>query len=208
MTDSEMPGNIQNIVETVIELLEENTIAREVEYLIDQATEEFECAAEDAITPARFNGIIANFVVHINKRGLRFPRTLNDREALAEAIYLLNRYSDAEGPDRYAAIMTVVGINGREEMEKTLLMLSEIIKEIERQKFRQWVFRHHFQSLEWEYQCRIVASYKKSMSRSFPPEMERLKPQQLVECFEELVNVDLSCRNVLRQLGYGREESL
>ncbi len=203
-----MPGDCKSIVETVIGLLEEDTIAREVEYPVNQATKEFEFAFEEPITPAGFNGIIASFVTHINKRGLRFPRMLTDREALAEAVYLLDRYSDAEGPDRYAAIMTIVGTNGREEMEKKLLMLAEIIKVIEREKYRQWVFHHHFRSLEWECRCRIVSLLTKSLSHSAFPELERLKPAQLVECFEELIDIDLIGQNIVKQLGCEKEKQI
>lgn len=208
MTDSEMPGDIQNIVETVIELLEEDTIAREVEYPVNQAIKEFQFVFEEPITPAGFNRIIASFVTHINKRGLRFPRMLTDREALAEAVYLLDRYSDAEDPDRYAAIMTIVGANDREEMEKTLLMLAEIIKVIEREKYRRWVFQYHFRSLEWEYQCRIVSLLKKSLSHTIVSELERLKPAQLVEYFEELIDIDLISRNIVKQLGWEKEKQI
>jgi len=207
-TVSEMPRDVKDKIEMMLELLGVDNIAREVEYPIDKATAGFQFTIENIMTPAIFNRVILSFIKHLYRTALRFPRTMSDREALAEAIHLLSHYSDAEGPDRYGAILTVVTARGREELEKVLLQLSEIIKEIERRKYKRWVFIHHFWSLGWKRQCHIVAAYKESISQSLSMEMQRLKPEQLVEYFEDLINIELMCRNIFKQMGFEKGEKL
>jgi len=202
-----MNHDVKDVIETMLELLVTDNIAREVEYPIDKATADFQFTIENIMTPAIFNRVILSFIKHIYKTALRFPRTLSDREALAEAIHLLSQYSDAEGPDRYGAILTVVIAGGREDLEKVLLQLSEIIKEMERRKYKRWVFMHHFWSLDWKRQCHIVAAYKESIFQNISAGMQGLKTEQLVEYFEDLINTELMCRNMFKQMGFEKGET-
>ena len=199
MTDSKMPNDVNDLIERLLDLLGAHNIAKAIESPIDKATAEFSFHTEGTITYIRFNHVISDYVRHIYKTALPFPRTLSDREALAEAIHLLIHYSDAEGPDRCGAILASVVGGGRKELEMVLLQLSEIIKELERQKYKRWVFTHYFWILDWERQCQVVSSYKKSVSQSLPPEMERLKPEQLVEYFEDFIQPDVMFRNIFRE---------
>lgn len=199
MTDSKMPNDVNDLIETLLDLLGAHNIAKAIESPIDKATAEFSFHTEGTITYIRFTHVISAYVRHIYKTALPFPRTLSDREALAEAVHLLIHHSDAEGPDRYGAILASVVGGGRKELEMVLLQLSEIIKELERQKYKRWVFTRYFWILDWERQCQVVSSYKKSVSQSLPPEMARLKPEQLVEYFEDFIQPDVMFRNIFRE---------
>ena len=199
MMDSKMPSDVNDLIETLLDLLGAHSIAKAIEGPIDKATAEFSFHTEGTITYIRFNHVISAYVRHIYKTALPFPRTLSDREALAEAIHLLIHYSDVEGPDRCGAILASVVGGGRRELEIVLLQLSELIKEIERQKYKRWVLTRHFWSLNWESQCHVVSYYKKSLTQSLPPEMEQLKPEQLVEYFEDFIQPDVMFRNIFRK---------
>jgi len=167
---------------------------------------EFQYTESDEITAASFNRIISSFVKHLAKSALRFTRTMPDGEALAEAIYLLSHYSDAEGPDRYAAILSMVMAGGQREVERILLQISEIIKENEVRKYKQWVFNYHFRCLDWDHQCCIIAAYKESMSNILPAEAQKMHPDQLVEYFEDFICADVVFQNLFKQMGCRKEE--
>lgn len=198
-TDSKMLSDVNDLIETLLDLLGARSIAKAIEGPIDKATEEFQFAIEGAITSVSVNCVISSYIMYIYKTALPFPRTLSEREALAEAIHLLIHHSDAEGPDRYGAILASVVGGSREELVMLLLQLSELIKEIERQKYKRWVLTRHFWSLNWESQCHVVSYYKKSLTQSLPPEMEQLKPEQLVEYFEDFIQPDVMFRNMFRK---------
>ena len=204
--DFKTPRDGNDLIETLIDLLGARSIAKAIEGPIDKATAEFSFHSEGTITYICFNHVISSYVRHIYQTALPFPRTLSDREALAEAIHLLIHHSDAEGPDRYGAILAAVLVGGKEELEGVLLQLSEIIKEIERQKYKRWVLTRYFWGLEWRSQRCIMASYKESISPTLSMEMQKLKPEQLVAYFEELITMDLLCRNIFRQMGFEKGE--
>lgn len=206
MKDSEIPHNVKDRIETILRLLGSDIIAREIERPIDRAVMEFQYTESDEITAASFNRIISSFVKHLAKSAMRFTRAMPDGEALAEAIYLLSHYSDAEGPDRYAAILAMVMAGGQREVERILLQISEIIKENEVRKYKQWVFNHHFRCLDWDRQCCIIAAYKESMSNILPAEAQKMRPDQLVEYFEDFICADVVFQNLFKQMGCQKEE--
>lgn len=205
MRVSEIPREEDMVVETILELLCADSIAINVEYPIDKATAEFEIQNEETITPDLFREVIAKFVRHIYYAS-RFPRQLTLLEALGEAIHLLNRYAESDGPDRYGSTLAIVLCRGREELERVVLQLSEIIKDAERRKYRQWVFTRHFRCLPWENRCRIISSYLDSLSPDLIAAFQELQPEQLVECFEDLIQTDLLCRNIYGPVTSRKEE--
>jgi len=195
-----------NLIDRVVELLDADSIARKVEYPIDRATEEFQVIMDDGndITPEIFNRNISSFVRQLYERALRFPRKISDREAFAEAIHFFNQLLGIDGPDRYGAILTTVIAGGREELERVLLQLSEIIKETERRKYRRWVVVHHIHTLEWRRRCNIATLYKESMSQSLPVEWQELEPEQLAEYLEDVIAIEIQCRNIFKKRDYGK----
>ena len=196
---SEWASDVTEIIETLLELLCPERVFRDIEYPIDKTSAEFQGTTDGTMTCTIFNEIIADFVKLIYGKALRFPRILSDREALAEAVYLLTNFTDAEGPDRYGAILSIVIAGGPEELNKILFQLAEAIKDAERRKYNRWVFTCHFQNLEWKKQCHIVSSYKESILQSLPEELQRLKPAQLVEYFEDLIGAEIMFRNIFNQ---------
>ena len=196
---SERASDVAEIIETLLELLCPERVFQDIEYPIDKTSAEFQATTDGTMTGTLFNKIIADFVKLIYGKALRFPSILSDREALAEAVYLLSNFTDAEGPDRYGAILSIVIAVGPEELNKILFQLAEAIKDAERRKYNRWVFTCHFQNLEWKKKCHIVSSYKESILQSIPEELQRLKPVQLVEYFEDLIGAEIMFRNIFNQ---------
>ena len=203
--DSEMSREAIPVIDTLVDLLWSERIYREIEYPIDTAVPKVELHRDEPMSHALFNQVIADFVKLIYGKTLRLPRELSDREALAEAIHLLNHYADAEGPDRYGAIAVLVLTGTHDDLTTVLVQLAEIIKDIERRKYIQWVFTCHFRILDWHERCRIVASYKELVSPSVSTALQELRPEQLVEYVEDLVRPDIICQNIFRQKPHEEE---
>ena len=163
------------------------------------ASDEFEIGIPEPIKPESFNRIIAAFLKHIHSRSLRLPRILSEHEALAEAIHLLMHYSDAEGPDRYGAILSNVVLGGKEELKKVLFQLSQIIKKNEREKYIHWVFICHYFNLDWEKRCVIAATFKDLNLKHMTTELKNFRPEQIAEYFQHILKADIHLQNIFRQ---------
>ena len=174
-------------------------IRLEIEQPIELSSSDFPIDIPEPIKPESFNRTIAGFVKHIYSRALRFPSILSERQALAEAIHLLMHYSDAEGPDRYGAILSNVVLGGKEELKKVLFQLSQIIKTNEREKYIRWVFICHYLSLDWEKRCLIAAAFKDLNLKHMTTELKNFRPEQIAEYFQHILKPDVHLQNIFRQ---------
>ena len=191
------------VISTLLNLLWDQKIRLEIEQPIELSSNDFQIDITEPIKPEGFNRIIAAFLKHIHSRALRLPRIISEREALAEAIHLLMHYSDAEGPDRYGAILSNVILSGKEELKKVLFQLSQIIKTNEREKYIHWVFVCHYLSLDWEKRCLVAATYKDLNLDQMTTELKNLRPEQIAEYFQHVLKADVHLQNLLRQRSSG-----
>jgi hypothetical protein len=191
------------VINTLLDLLWDQKIRLEIEQPIELSGSNFPIDIPEPIKSESFNQTIAGFVTHIYRIAIRFPRILSEREALAEAIHLLMHYSDAEGPDRYGAILSNVVLGGKEELKKVLFQLSQIIKMNEREKYIRWVFICHYSSLDWEKRCRIAATFKDLNLKHMTPELKNFEPEQIAEYFQHILKPDVHLQNIFRQESLG-----
>lgn len=199
---SEVSQDGGKVVETILDLLSPERIYREIEYPIDSISGGFQINMEESLTHTVFNRVVAGFVQRIYGDALRFPRRFSTDEALAEGIDLLSRYSAAEGPDRYGSIVGLVLTGTPDDLKDVLMQLAEIIKDIERRKYVRCVFVCHFRNLAWKSQCRIVAAYRERTSQYMTAEVLRLKPEQLVEYFEDLIHPERMVQDLFMHQHY------
>ena len=203
MTNSKAHFDPLKVISTLLDLLWDQRIRLEIEQLIELSSHDFQIDITEPIKPEGFNRIIAAFLKHIHSRALRLPRIISEREALAEAIHLLMHYSDAEGPDRYGAILSNVILCGKEELKKVLFQLSQIIKTNEREKYIHWVFICHYLSLDWGKRCLVAATYKDLNLNQMTTELKIIKPEQIAEYFQHILKADVHLQNLLRQRSSG-----
>jgi hypothetical protein len=203
MTNSKAHFDPLKVISTLLDLLWDQRIRLEIEQPIELSSHDFQIDITEPINPEGFNRIIAAFLKHIHSRALRLPRIISEREALAEAIHLLMHYSDAEGPDRYGAILSNVILSGKEELKKVLFQLSQIIKTNEREKYIHWVFVCHYLSLDWGKRCLVAATYKDLNLNQMTTELKIIKPEQIAEYFQHILKADVHLQNLLRQRSSG-----
>jgi hypothetical protein len=199
MTNSKTQFDPMKVITTLLSLLWDQKIRLEIEQPIELSSNDFHIDIPEPIMPESFNRIIAAFIKHVYSKALRFPRILSEREALADAIHLLMHYSDAEGPDRYGAILSTVILGGKQEVSKVLFQLSQIIKRNEREKYIRWVFICHYLHLEWEKRCIVAAAFKDLNLKHMTPELKNFKPEQIAEYFQHILKSDIHLQNIFRQ---------
>jgi len=177
----------ETVLDTLFCLLNEKRITKEVDTPIDRAVSSFPIEGAGPNTSFAFNGLLSDFIRYLYKNGLRLPLCLSGRQALAEAVFLLDtRYQNEDAWGYEGAILDAIGTNDS-GIELVLTRLAEIIKADEREKYINWVFTNHFSHLDWEVRERIVAVYLKRNGEVLPAELLDLDPARLVNHLRSMI---------------------
>lgn len=179
MRSSDRDHSADKAIDTIMMLLDGKQMANEIDDPIDQAAQAFRWETEEGCSHRDFNRIIGRFVSHIYKTGLRLPRHLSTEEALAEAVSLLRKDYPGDHDDGYDVALMDASDTKLEGMELILSRLAESIKEVEREKYMEWVFIDNVDQLDWNAKLRIAAVYRKRNTEFFPPDLLALNPSRL-----------------------------
>ena len=200
MTNSKPDFSPKRVLERLFDLLNDRHIAREIDEPIDLAVHTFQLKIALPITSSEFKRIITTFVRHLYKKGLRLPQNLSEQEAFAEAIFLLEKYSQNEESIGYdGALLNAVGTD-MEGFELILSQLAESIKADEREKYISWVFIDNYFHLPWELQQSIVSFYLKQNEAVLPAKLLDLGPARLVDHFPEQFINHMSTESLIGQV--------
>jgi len=187
MTNSEQNLSSEELLDTIMGLLNEERMAREIDERIDLAVETFQVKVKVPLSHSDFNRLIAGFVRGIYQKGLRLPRHLSDQEALTEAVSLLEKYYQSIQIRGYDGALLDAAGNNLEGLEYVLSQLEESIKAVEREKYVQWVFTDTVDQLDWEAHRRIAATYLVKYEDFLPPELRDMDPARLADHFQDLI---------------------
>jgi hypothetical protein len=200
MTNSEQFFSPEKVLEHLFDLLNEEQIAKKVDEPIDLAVQVFRLKIAVPITYSGFKQVIAALVHHIYQWGIQLPHHLSDREALTEAVYLLERHYQNENVKGYdGALIDAIG-RGMEGLELVLSRLTDSIKLTERGKYIEWAFVDNYSSLDWNKRQIIISTFIKQNETLLPTELLEVEPVRLVNHFNELFINHLSNESSIRQL--------
>jgi hypothetical protein len=187
MTNSKQNFSSEKILDTIMDLLSEERVAREIDEPIEMAAERFQEEVKVPLSHSDYNRVITKFARGIYEQGLRLSRHLSDREALTEAVSLLEKYYqgiDTRGYDE--ALVEATG-NNIEGLEYVLSMLKESIKAVERKKYVQWVFADTVDPLDWEAHRRLAETYMRRYREFLPHEFRNMDPARFAGHFQSLI---------------------
>lgn len=188
------------ILEKIFGLLAEETLIRKVDEPLDRALQEFQLDVTLPITHSEFNRVIAAFIHCLNEKGIRLPRSLSYQDALAEAVFILNRYYDNDAAQDYdGALLDAVG-KSMEGLEMVLAQLAEAVKTQERMKYIDWVFACHIDSLDWEVRQKLVISYQKQHEEFLSNDLLYMDPARILKVFRKLIIDHVSNESYFRQM--------
>ena len=200
MTNSEQNLSSEKILDTIMDLLNEERVVREIDEPIDLTVKAFQLKAKLPLSHSDFNRVIAEFVRRIYQKGLRLPRHLSDQEALAEAVSLLENYYQGINSRGYDdALLDATG-NDQEGLGYVLSQLAESIKAVEREKYVQWVFFSTIDQSDWEIRRLMAATYLTKYRFCLSPELKDMDPAWLVDHFQGLISNLVSTQSLLKQV--------
>lgn len=200
MMNSETDFSARKVIDTVLNLLCEDRMQQEIDEPVDTTKQNFNITVSEPITHSSFNQVIAAFIRHIYRKGRRLPIQLSDQEALAEAIFLLERYYPSQYTKGYEEALMDANGHGQAGLELVLTQLAESIKAVEKRKYIQWVFTINFEHLDWRLRCRIVDAFIEQNKEILPGHFLDIDPARLADSLQYLTENQLAVGNLVRQI--------
>ena len=181
-------------------LLDEEIISREIDEPIDLTLQNLRFDVKAPFSHADFNRIIAGFVQHLYREGLRLSRNLSDRESLTEAVSLLRKYYRGVYTKGYDGALLDAVTGSLEGVEMVLSALAEAIKAAERDKYIASIFVQNIDQLDWEGKCQIVSTYFKQYENSLPPQFCEMDCARWAGHLADLIVNHMSSERLIGQI--------
>jgi hypothetical protein len=192
MMNSEHEHSPEKVLDTIMGLLNDERITKEVDAPIDQAVDNFCVEITAPLSHESFNQVVAQFVQHLYLHGLRIPRELSAGKALTEAISILEmRYQGVHTAGYDGALLDAVSGN-LEGLELVMSLLTESLKELERETYTKWVFVSNIDQSDWGGRHKLVSAYLKQYENILPPQLRDMDPARFADHVDDLIINHLS----------------
>lgn len=200
MKNSDPVQSPEKTFDTISALLSREKLFEQVDERLDQAVKTFQLGLKGPLSSSSFNEVITEFIRHVYLLGLPLPRRLSKPEALSEAVFLLHRYYRGGHTEGYDGALLDAMDDNLEGLELVLSRLGETLKELERNKYVNWVLVDQLERLDWETKRRVVVTYLKKYGDFLPAKLTELDPARLVDHSHALILNHVSSMTVLNQI--------
>ena len=191
---------VNEIIEEISRLIDPEYIHLKIIEPIEKAAESFSINTKSSMTYKIFLKIIGDFVRHIYRYGLGFPKILSDLQACAEALSIIEKnYQSGKSAGYYAAFLDarnseVHGIEGVIRQIANHIMAREGAKHVK------WVFATKLYVLDWQVQVLVTQSILDHWNRFFPSGASNWPASQMVHCLPEFFIVQNSFIGLIDKL--------
>ena len=191
MTNSERK-RAEAVIEEVFEKTSEEYLQLRIDEPIEKATASFEFDRTAPVTHQTFTQVTRDFVRHVYQKALWGWQNMSAREALDEAVAILERgYPAAHGQGYYTAFLDASNpnLNG---LEYILTQMARHITLMARARHIRWVCASRIELSDWPTRCRIAEILLQRWEPFLPENIRTCSPPQLANHLPELINVILS----------------
>ena len=200
MTNSDSRTVEKKILDDILRLLDEGHIKSEIDNPIDKAISQYQVDSGAPYSSQYFHKTISDYTSHIYEHGLKIPQKLSSQQALAEAIFLLERTYQGANSSGYAAALLEATHTEKNGIEWVLMSLSQIIKTEERKKYVRWIFANRLESADWSVKCQIARLLLDQLGPFLTPNLRNCAPAQIIDVLPELITSHLSTDYTLHLL--------
>lgn len=152
---------------------------------------------------AEFNREIALFLQAIYVIGVNPSKILTALEATAKAISLLSQYSNNQGARGYEAAYLDAVFSGEEGIGDVCFKLSQIVKESEIRKYRDYVYATTIDPSDWELHINLTASIIELYGEFLPPLIRESPPVRFSRLYKDLIEMVLSSQDLAAKISSG-----
>jgi hypothetical protein len=187
----------------VLQQLLDSTVADEVADRLEVASDSYLRTITTCGNHQEFNAELSRFLQHMNLHGLRPPRTLTAREALAEAIHLLETYHSGTGASGYfAAFLDATDTPGG-GLEAVLWHIAETMKEQENRKHTDWLFSSLVNPTDRDAQRDIVRGLIEEFRMHLPEELQAINPEHFAMYYRDVLEMILASFRLSKHISVG-----
>lgn len=172
---------------------------------IDEALDSFDIDAFIVSNHQEFNDCISSFIRHIYNNGLVFPKILDSRKALSEAISFIEQYYEHQGGCGYdAAYLDAIDESSR-GIQFVLRELAELVKTIEVSRWLDSCYASNIDPIDKNQHLEIIIHLFGKYSPYFPDNILKGNPARFIKYYRDLIDLVLSGEKFSAQLaGHGR----
>ena len=191
---------LEEIIDSVVRLLDESLLRHEIDEPIDAAASSFEFSnmVEASAENAVFLQTIGAFVAHIYQHGIRAPRTLTWEQAQAEAVFLLEQAYKGTSTNGYDGALRDTAKSGVQGLCEILMVLADTLKAIRRQWYERWVVSTHIEHLDWEVRRDVTAIVLERWGQLMGKDVEGWSPEELTPACAWLIKAHVGSNDGLR----------
>lgn len=186
-----MQGRVEELLDQVADLLDEQTMARQIDDPIDEALEQFGHVEHEPYSHQRFIEVTARFVHHVYEHALSPNRKLTLSQARDETVALLGRaYMGTRASGYDGAIVDAADPSGP-GLELVLARIAEAIKRERHHMHTRWIESRYVDSADWPTKCAMASILIQRCREFLPPELQDCPPEQLAEDVFDLLALHL-----------------
>ena len=194
---------VAEIIEEIYRLIDPEYIHSKLIEPIEKAAESFNIDTKASMTHKGFLNVIGDFVRHIYRYGLGFPKMLTDSQACSEALSIIEDcYQRGNSAGYFAAFLDArnAEVHG---IEQVIQQIAGHIMAQEKAKHIKWVFATKLYVLDWQTQVLITQSILDHWNRFFPSDAANWPASQMIHCLPEFFIAQNSFNSLIDKLASG-----
>ena len=188
------------ITEEISRLIDPEYVQVKIINPIEKAAESFHTYASASMTHKNFIKFIGDFVRHVYRYGLGFPKILTDSQACSEALSIIEDCYQTGGSAGYFAAFLDARNSEVHGVEQVIRQIAGHIMARERAKHIKWVFATKLYVLDWQTQVLVTQSILESWNRFFPSEASAWPASQMVHYLPEFFIAQNSFNRLIDKL--------
>lgn len=189
------------ILDRMLALLDDDYIHTTIDLPLERASQDFARIKYAAPEDPRNSPLLAQlgkYVRHVYAHGLRASRELSQHQAETEAVYLLERFYQAQTGRGYEAALLDAASGEAEGADYLRAFLLDVLKQEERRKHVRWVVDHSSDSQDWEQSQALLAVLIERFREVLPADLAEARPERFADYFPQLLLVCAGARAELR----------
>lgn len=188
---------VENTLEKIISLLDDAHLSELIDQPMNRILSKLQHVATQPISRQEFHKIVASFVNELYLQGFGL-KTMPD--PLAESLYFLDKFYQGIYSRGYFAARLDANNADYGGIDIVLRGLAEVIKDIERGKYINGIFRKYLDSCDWQIKCNIAETILEKYKPCLPPLLAQCKPEQIAEDIPSIILACLNAENILNKM--------
>jgi len=186
-------------IDVITAKLDDSLVKSQFDEPIDKAARQFTHKVGCPITLETFHKLITEFVMHVYSKALN-ACWITSAEPLGFTIELLENHYDSTYGRGYIASILDANDACQGGIDMVLNQLTQIIKDIERQKYLNAVFAVNINPTDWQLKCEIVSILLEEYGQFLPEHLLQCKPWELANEIPSIMYKYICSDSTLQQI--------